>query len=59
MGADVAEASAHAAVWALYDDFNGTNFKEKAGSLTSGSTRHQGKTYVIFIVPLILLHMTL
>lgn len=44
VGVDVAEAAAHAAVWALYDDFNGTNFKEKVGSLTGGSTRHQGKT---------------
>lgn len=59
VGVDVAEAAAHAAVWALYDDFNGSNFKEKAGSLTSGSTRHQGETYVLFIVSLILLHMTL
>ncbi|KAF1002071.1 SWI/SNF complex subunit SWI3B [Apium graveolens] len=41
VGVDVAEAAAHAAVWALYNDFNGTNFKEKAGSLTGGSTRHR------------------
>lgn len=59
MGVDVAEAAAHAAVWALYNDFNSTSFKEKVGSLTGGSTRHQGKTYVLFSVSFNLLHMAL
>ncbi|WOH03600.1 hypothetical protein DCAR_0622999 [Daucus carota subsp. sativus] len=41
VGVDVAEAAAHAAILALHDDFNGTNFKEKIGSCTGGNTRHE------------------
>lgn len=54
----MAEAAAHAAILALHDDFNGTNFKEKIGSCTGGNTRHEGNIIVLNSFVLILFRLT-